>query len=130
MGRSFWGAPPAAEIKATTKLSAWRIRVIFPANEYTVLNLSSTDDYGRTVSPADSKKDKYVGLFFFLTLGQHAGHDGHYDISKITQYGTHYENFQANNERSPLGSAHFWVNRFGDITIPKIRGSCANKSKC
>lgn len=78
------------------------------ANEYTVLNLSSTDDYGRIVSPADSKKDKYVGLFFFLTLGQHAGHDGHYDISKITQYGTHYENFQANNERSPLGSAHFW----------------------
>ena len=69
------------------------------ANEYTVLNLSSTDDYGRIVSPADSKKDKYVGLFFFLTLGQHAGHDGHYDISKITQYGTHYENFQANNER-------------------------------
>ncbi|RXZ61555.1 hypothetical protein ESZ91_03955 [Candidatus Borkfalkia ceftriaxoniphila] len=77
-------------------------------NEYTVLNLSSTDDYGRKVSTADSKKDKYVGMFFFLTLGQHAGHDGHYDISKITQYGTKYENFQENSARSPLGSAHFW----------------------
>lgn len=55
--------------------------------EYTVLNVVGTDDYGNKILTVDGKKDneKYVGMFFFLTLGQHLNHSGIYDISKITQ---------------------------------------------
>ena len=56
--------------------------------EYTVLNIAGTDDYGRSIVTVDGKKDneKYVGMFFFLTLGQHANHKGIYDISKTCKF--------------------------------------------
>ncbi len=78
--------------------------------EYTVLNVVGTDDYGRKIVTVDGKKDKekYVGMFFFLTLGQHANHKGIYDISKITQDGMDLEAFQSNSKASPEGAAHFW----------------------
>lgn len=78
--------------------------------EYTVLNIAGTDDYGRSIVTVDGKKDneKYVGMFFFLTLGQHANHKGIYDISKITQDGLDPDAFQSNSKASPVGAAHFW----------------------
>lgn len=79
--------------------------------EYTKLNISATDDYNRTFGRSNGKKTdkaRYVGMFFYLTLGYHNNHDGIYDVSKITDYGEHLENFQGNTPESPVGSAHFW----------------------
>lgn len=78
--------------------------------EYTSLNIVGTDDYGRKIVTVDGKNDEdaYVGMFFFLSLGQHSNHRGEYDISKITQDGTDLEAFQGNTRESPLGAAHFW----------------------
>ena len=55
------------------------------AAEYSVLNIVGTDDFGRVIVPVDGKvnADRYVGMFYFLTLGQHANHTGLYDINKI-----------------------------------------------
>lgn len=78
--------------------------------EYTVLNIVGTDDYGRKIVTVDGKKDneKYVGMFFFLTLGQHTNHRGIYDISQITQDGLDLGAFQSDSQASPVGAAHFW----------------------
>ena len=78
--------------------------------EYTSYNIVGTDDYGRSIMTVDGKKDKeaYVGMFFFLSLGQHSNHRGEYDISKITQDGEDLDAFQVDNRTSPVGSAHFW----------------------
>lgn len=78
--------------------------------EYTSYNIVGTDDYGRTIMTVDGKNDKeaYVGMFFFLSLGQHSNHRGEYDISKITQDGEDLDAFQVDNRTSPVGSAHFW----------------------
>ena len=79
--------------------------------EYTRLNVGATDDYGRSFGRSDGKKtdkNRYVGMFFYLTLGYHGNHDGIYDVSKITDYGAHLENFNGNTPESPVGSAHFW----------------------
>lgn len=59
------------------------------AQEYTALNLSGTDALGRTFFSADSENDElYVGMFYFLWLGQHSGEqNGIYDISEITDEG-------------------------------------------
>ena len=78
--------------------------------EYTEYNIVGTDDYGRQIMTVDGKDDaeSYVGMFFFLTLGQHTNHSGIYDISKITQDGLDLEAFQSNSRYSPEGAAHFW----------------------
>lgn len=85
------------------------VRNITP-QEYTLYNLAGTDDFNRRIVTVDGKTDadRYVGMFFFLTLGQHENHNGIYDISKITQNGADDDAFQVNNNLSPLGSAHFW----------------------
>ena len=58
------------------------------AAQYSVLNITGTDDFGRVINPVDGKvnTDRYVGMFFFLPLGQHANHTGIYDINKIKNY--------------------------------------------
>ena len=78
--------------------------------EYTMLNIVGTDDYGRSIVTVDGKKDDevYVGMFFFLSLGQHQNHRGIYDISKITQDGLDLDAFQTNSRSTPVGAAHFW----------------------
>ena len=76
--------------------------------EYSELNICGTDDYGRNICTVDTKENRYVGMFFFLTLGQEAGHTGIYDVSKITNGGKKLENFQVDNSRSPLYGVHFW----------------------
>ncbi len=79
--------------------------------EFTIANLSATDDFGRFLFTVDGKenKDRYVGMFFFLWLGQHGDTQrGIYDCSEITQNGTDLDAFQVNDDTSPVGAAHFW----------------------
>jgi len=79
--------------------------------EYSVLNIVGTDDFGRVILPVDGKvnDDRYVGMFYFLTLGQHANHSGIYDINLITYEGTYNKAFtHFNTPVTPVGAAHFW----------------------
>ena len=81
------------------------------AAQYSVLNIAGTDDFGRVINPVDGKvnDDRYVGMFFFLTLGQHANHTGIYDINKITFDSTDHKAFtEFDTFITPVGSAHFW----------------------
>ncbi len=81
------------------------------AAEYSVLNIVGTDDFGRVILPVDGKvnAERYVGMFYFLTLGQHANHTGIYDVDKITYEGTFNKAFtHFNTPITPVGSAHFW----------------------
>lgn len=81
------------------------------AAQYSVMNIVGTDDFGRSILSVDGKKsdDRYVGMFFFLTLGQHTNHTGIYDIDQITEQGTNLEAFTTVNDRtSPVDMAHFW----------------------
>ena len=79
--------------------------------EYTIYNTTGVDDFGRTILSVDGKEseERYVGLFYFLWLGQHTGGAKKiYDISKITNDGTNNDAFQVENEDSPLGPYHHW----------------------
>lgn len=78
--------------------------------EYSFYNVVGTDDYGRQIITVDGKEndDVYVGMFFFLSLGQHSNHTGIYDVSKITVGGEDLDAFQTDSTASPLGAAHFW----------------------
>ena len=79
--------------------------------QYSVLNVSGTDDFGRVILPVDGKvnDDRYVGMFYFLTLGQHTNHSGIYDVNKITYEGTFNKAFtDFNTPITPVGAAHFW----------------------
>ena len=81
------------------------------AAQYSVLNITGTDDFGRVISPVDGKvnADRYVGMFYFLTLGQHSNHTGIYDINKITFDSTYHDAFtRFDTFITPVGSAHFW----------------------
>ncbi len=81
------------------------------AAQYSVLNVTGTDDFGRVITPVDGKvnADRYVGMFFFLTLGQHTNHTGIYDINKITFDSTYHKAFtEFDTFITPVGSAHFW----------------------
>ena len=79
--------------------------------QYSVLNVSGTDDFGRVILPVDGKvnDDRYTGMFYFLTLGQHTNHSGIYDVNKITYEGTFNKAFtDFNTPITPVGAAHFW----------------------
>lgn len=81
------------------------------AARYSVLHIAGTDDFGRVISPVDGKvnDDRYVGMFYFLTLGQHSNHTGIYDINKITFDSTYHKAFtEFDTFITPVGSAHFW----------------------
>ena len=75
-----------------------------------MLNTAGTDALGRTFASADAEnKSLYTGMFFYLTLGYHADHNGIFDVSKITNYGKNMNAFYGTNDSSsPVGSAHFW----------------------
>ena len=81
------------------------------AARYSVLHIAGTDDFGRVINPVDGKvnDDRYVGMFYFLTLGQHSNHTGIYDINKITFDSTYHKAFtEFDTFITPVGSAHFW----------------------
>lgn len=79
--------------------------------EYSVLNITGTDDFGRVITPVDGRidHDRYVGMFYFLTLGQHDNHSGIYDVDLITAGGTNHKAFtNYDTFITPVGAAHFW----------------------
>ena len=81
------------------------------AAQYSVLNISGTDDFGRVINPVDGRidTDRYVGMFYFLTLGQHDNHSGIFDVDLITAGGTNHKAFtNYNTFITPVGAAHFW----------------------
>ncbi len=86
------------------------LRALTP-QEYTAVNLVATDDYGRRLLTVDKKEDddRYVGLFYFLWLGQNSESTrGIYDMAEITENGENIDAFQCNDRSSPVGAAHFW----------------------
>ena len=108
-------APTDAETEAETDPAPSVERIPDDRNltaaQYSVLNVSGTDDFGRVITPVDGKvnADRYVGMFYFLTLGQHSNHTGIYDINKITFDSTYHKAFTAfDTFITPVGSAHFW----------------------
>ncbi|GGD51143.1 discoidin domain-containing protein [Paenibacillus nasutitermitis] len=72
---------------------------------------AATDHLGRTVqSYSDfnsSRQGKYVGMFYFLWLGQH-GTGGPYDITKIINNNTNAMNNSASPPWGAYGSFHHW----------------------
>lgn len=83
---------------------------IVPLNDVThsVSALAGTDALGREIRPATEKKDKLVGLFYFLWLGNYYYEgqqmfDEIYDISK-----TDLAKIFASNGGTPFSRMHFW----------------------
>ncbi|GHU98014.1 hypothetical protein FACS1894211_01030 [Clostridia bacterium] len=87
------------------------------SKQYTLLNTTALDDFNR-YSPAmdgiKQDKNRYVGMFYFLWLGQHRSQQtGIYDISKnLAQYGGRALGFDGDYTYSPApapyGPYHFW----------------------
>jgi len=82
--------------------------------ERTIARLSATDEFGRSFGYENGfKKDKYVGMFYFLWHGQEADHTttmpGIFNISELEK-----NNKQAlldiseDNKISPVGAFHHW----------------------
>lgn len=78
--------------------------------QYSVFNTTATDDFGRSFYSVDNVVDgeRQVGMFFFLSLGQHTNHTGIYDVTKITDNGKNLDAFFVDSPESPNNSAHFW----------------------
>ena len=80
--------------------------------DYTKYNVTGTDALGRTFTSSNGKKtdkQRYTGMFFYLTLGNHTNHSGIYDVDKITNGETNHGAFANNdNANTPNGQAHFW----------------------
>ena len=78
--------------------------------QYSIYNTVSQNDFGIDKKSKDNLKadrERYVGMFYFLTLGQHLNHYGIYDVSEILKnYGR--EAFDSNSDISPVGAAHIW----------------------
>lgn len=72
---------------------------------------AGADDFGRTL-PAygeapHERKDRYVGIFYFLWLGQH-GTDGPYDITKILAQAPEAVHDPDHALWGPRNAFHFW----------------------
>lgn len=73
--------------------------------------LTATDDFGRTFDPIAGQEDKerYVGLFYFLWMGQHGGQQSYpYDISQMLEDGVDELWETKSNSVSPIGAYHYW----------------------
>lgn len=81
-------------------------------NEYTVNSISATDKYGRAYGPSDGRiDDKYVGIFYFLWLGQHqgAGQNGIYNVTELLENDPDsLWDISVTNKVSPLNTYHYW----------------------
>ena len=81
-------------------------------NEYTVNNITATDALGRYFGPSSvENKEKYVGMFYFLWLGQDqgAGQNGIYNISELLENDPDsLWDISASNKVSPTGTYHHW----------------------
>lgn len=80
--------------------------------EYSVNSLSATDALGRSFASADREiKESYVGMFYFLWLGEHPSEmTGVYDITKLLAENRAYIFDAAGKyeEKSKTGQYHFW----------------------
>jgi len=77
-------------------------------NGYDVNKIVGIDEFGRTIQPLfNTKKDKYVGIFYFVCLGQHAS-TGIYDTTEILL--NHPDDLfnKEGTKYSPLGQHHYW----------------------
>jgi hypothetical protein len=81
-----------------------------PDTLYTVYNTVGGDDFGRFIQSVDTSrgdKERYVGIFYFSSLGQHTGMTGIYDVSKLIAGGKS-EEFDKDSPVSPVNKAHIW----------------------
>lgn len=80
-------------------------------NGYTVNPVIGIDQFERTFGASageKSDKERNVGIFYFLTLGQHGG-DKIYDVSKILAMENGLDiMFKSDNEIAPAGKGYFW----------------------
>lgn len=78
--------------------------------EYTINNTVAVDSLGRVTLSADGEKNdktRYVGIFFFCAVGNHASGTGIYDVTKILEeYGRDF--FDTDTEISPANYSHHW----------------------
>ena len=78
--------------------------------EYTINNTVAVDSLGRVTVSADGEKtdkQRYVGIFFFCAVGNHASGVGVYDVTKILkEYGRDF--FDTDTEISPANYSHHW----------------------
>ncbi len=103
--------PDAAQKQVNEALAA------LSAEEFTYSQLIGTDSLGRKTLPVIGKEKKYVGIFYFVLLGQET-HDTIYDITKLLgQYGSDLtlQNGEKNpvfdldnKDVSPYSRAHYW----------------------
>ena len=75
----------------------------------TVNALAATDDFGRSFSYVSGFGDKYVGLFYFLLLGQEPNmKSGIYDVSKLLETNPAALWSTTDNSVSPINQVHHW----------------------
>jgi hypothetical protein len=85
-----------------------------PQNGFDINSLTGVDEFGRTINTiAGTRPNRYVGMFYFLWLGQHASNmAGIYDNTKIlaADQGDPYKNLFniAGTPISPYNQFHFW----------------------
>ena len=72
--------------------------------------IAATDRLGRRVLPVGGeRKDRYVGIFYFLWLGQHVKKDTEiYDNTKLLKSMPEVLWDTAGSKASPVGEFHFW----------------------
>lgn len=79
---------------------------------YTVNSISATDKLGRNFECGDTEKqEKYVGMFYFLWLGQHqgSGQNGIYNITDLLANDPDsLWDISPQNKVSPVETYHFW----------------------
>lgn len=79
---------------------------------YTVNSIAATDNLGRNFESADTEnREKYVGIFYFLWLGQHqgAGQNGIYNITDLLMNDPDsLWDISPTNKISPINTYHFW----------------------
>ena len=105
----------SATLFAQSKVASESDSVVVPSNYgYNVNSLCGVDQFGRTFNAiTGTKSDKYVGIFYFIWLGQEpAIMSGIYDNTKIlaADSGNPYKNLfnKEGTVKSPLMQCHFW----------------------
>lgn len=79
---------------------------------YTVNSIAATDTIGRNFESTDTERqEKFVGIFYFLWLGQHqgSGQNGIYNITDLLMNDPDsLWDISLNNKISPVETYHFW----------------------
>lgn len=83
-------------------------------NNYNCGPMVAVDDLGRELSTAEQTKnytfnERYVGLFYFLWLGEHGDYDRVFDNMKILEEGGDKALFASYEGWGPQGAMHFYA---------------------